>query len=355
MTQQAAAIARGEWIDPADGERTFAAVADEWRETWVDLEPKTRQGYESILGQLTERFCRAHIAALQADVIQGYINELAETKATNTVRRYFTVLGAVMRVAVERRYLATNPTLAVRLPKRRRGEREREHLFLTPAEVAALAEAIAPHFRVLVYVAAYTGLRAGELGGLRRRNVDLLRGTLRVEEALKEISGKLEWGAPKSEASRRTVSLPDPIRELMSDHLGCVSPGGNGPDDLVFTTPTGKPMRHNLFYKRVFKPAVERALPADKHRLRFHDLRHTGGKSQPRGRAEPARRQGAARPRGHPDDRQHLRPPGAVRGRRARGRARPDVRGGERRVARQPGCGYAALGSGLKTLRSPLC
>lgn len=168
---------------------------------------------------------------------------------------------------------AANPCDAVRLPKRQHGARPPERLFLTPPEVAALAEAIQPHYRVFVYTAAYTGLR--ELEGLRRKHVDLLRGTIRVEEALKEIRGHLVFGEPKSAASRRTVSLPKAIRELLSEHLAVASVAGNGPDALVFTTPSGKPIRHNLFYKRVFKPAVERALPPEKQGLRFHDLRHT--------------------------------------------------------------------------------
>jgi integrase len=57
---------------------------------------------------------------------------------------------------------------------------EREEMrFLTPAEVAALADAIAPRYRALVLVGAYGGLRIGELAGLRRCRVDLLRGRSR--------------------------------------------------------------------------------------------------------------------------------------------------------------------------------
>ena len=68
-----------------------------------------------------------------------------------------------------------------RRPAARAGAKAKEMLFLSSAEVQALAEAITPHYRVLVYTAAYTGLRAGELGALRRRDVDLLHGTLHVQ------------------------------------------------------------------------------------------------------------------------------------------------------------------------------
>jgi integrase len=273
MTEQRAAVQRGEWIHPADGERSFSQVAGEWRDTWADLGPKTQAGYESILGQIEKRFGAARVAALTTDAIQRYVNELGGQRASNTVRRYFTVLSSVMRVAVERRYIASNPCASVRLP-RHRGSRP-EQLFLTPEEVSAVAEAVPTHWRTLVYTAAYTGLRSGELCGLRRKRLDVLHGVIHVEEALKDIGGRLVFGEPKSAASRRTVGLPKSIRDMLAEHVAMASPGGNGPDDLVFTTPTGRPIRHNQFYSRVFKPAVRRALPETKHKLRFHDLRHT--------------------------------------------------------------------------------
>jgi integrase len=94
-----------------------------------------------------------------------------------------------------------------------------------------------------------------------------------VAEALKEVDGKLVFGPPKTH-ERRTISLPRFLCEMLTDHLAR-SPGGNGPDELVFPGPQGGPLRHHLFYRRHYKPAVRASLPATKHGLRFHDLRHT--------------------------------------------------------------------------------
>ena len=71
-----------------------------------------------------------------------------------------------------------SPCRRVPLPKVEREEMQ----FLTPAEIAWLADVIDPRYRVLVLVAAYGGLRIGKLAGLRRRRVDLLRGTVEVAE-----------------------------------------------------------------------------------------------------------------------------------------------------------------------------
>ena len=80
--------------------------------------------------------------------------------------------------------------------------------FLTPAEMAWLADVIDGHYRALVLVAAYDDLRIGELAGLRHRRVDLLRGTVEVVEIVTEAAAVLHFGPPKTRAGRRTVGCP---------------------------------------------------------------------------------------------------------------------------------------------------
>jgi integrase len=139
-------------------------------------------------------------------------------------------------------------------------------------DVTAVADAIDPFYRTLVYTAAYTGLRAGELLALTRGDVELLRGVLHVRRALKDVDGTLEIGPTKTHTTR-TVSLPKFLREMLAAHMGQLPDGL--PTALLFPSKTGKPLRHNLFYRRHFKRAVRASLPAEKHGLRFHDLRHT--------------------------------------------------------------------------------
>jgi integrase len=146
---------------------------------------------------------------------------------------------------------------------------EREEMrFLTPAEVAALAGAIDRRYRALVLVGAYGGLRIGELAGLRRARVDLLRGTVSVAEIVVEVGGVLHVGPPKTRASRRTVGLPRFVVEELAAHLG--RPGDL--ETLMFTAPQGGPLRLPAFRCRVWRPAV---IAAGLDGLRIHDLRHT--------------------------------------------------------------------------------
>lgn len=259
LVQQGASVLVGSHIDSRRGARRFEAIADDWRETWADLEPKTCAGYEAILRRhVLPRFGRAKVAALTPKMIQAFVNELSRTRAPNTVRRIYGVVRSVCRVAVEQRCIAADPCEAVRLPKkgsRSAGGTPKRMLFLSPGEVRALAGAMPSRFRLPVYVAAYTGLRAGELWGLRRRDADRLHGVLRVERALKEINSSaasmkdskgLIFGPTKTHATR-AVSLPPFLRSMLTDRAGADLAGGTGPDDLLFPSQRGGPIRHNLF------------------------------------------------------------------------------------------------------------
>jgi integrase len=149
-------------------------------------------------------------------------------------------------------------------------ERAPEMRVATVTQVAALAEAIHHRFRALVLVAAYAGLRWGELVGLRVKRVDLLHGRITVAEQATEIDGHFTWGPPKTEAGRRTVTLPAVAAEALAEHLATYSQPG--PEGLVFTSTEGGLLRRSNFKRRVWRPAIRAAGVAG---LRFHDLRHT--------------------------------------------------------------------------------
>ena len=139
--------------------------------------------------------------------------------------------------------------------------------FLNPAEIAALADTINPRYRALVLTAAYTGLRAGECAGLKLTRLNLLRRQLTVAETLSDVRGHLRFSPPKTNAARRTVTLPASLCDELARHIGEYPT-----EDLVFTAAEGGPIRWSNFRRRSWQPATE-AVGLDG--LRFHDLRHT--------------------------------------------------------------------------------
>ncbi len=295
LGDQLHALRHGNHIDPRKGGRTFATVVEAWRETeMARLAPKSRERYDAVIrGYLLPEWGGTPANAITRETVKRYFARLAAERKDDgellrrpaTVRKIHTVASAVFAAAVEMDILRVNPCHA-----QRRGRSglpapdDREMLFLTAEQVRVLADAMpsadprhpgawARSNQLAIYMLAYGGLRAGELWALRRADVDL-RGRLHVRRAIKAYRGHVEFGPTKSR-KERVVSLPGFVRELLSEHLTDSLPGGAGPDALLFTSPWGEVVRHELWRRRVFVPAVKRALPEHLHGLRVHDLRHT--------------------------------------------------------------------------------
>ena len=327
LTAQASAVQLGNFIDPRRASRPAREVVGAWRETWADLEPKTRVGYESMLTtHFLPVFGDAPIGKITAHALQAHFNARAEALAPKTLRNVYGVFSGVFRVAVEHRYIPVSPLDPVKLPKGKRKRLGGRMLHLSPQEVAQLADAMpSPRLRVAVLLAAYQGPRAGELWALRRRDIDPLRRQVYFVNAIKEINSSaatldgekgLVLGPPKSGEDRNNrlpqflvdelaalLAEPSPagrdgvlvIRETDDGPQFARSPDPFDPDAVVFATERGYAVRHNSFYKRTFRPLIvgRAALPAKRgrrarpavpglwpeghrlHKLRWHDLRHT--------------------------------------------------------------------------------
>jgi integrase len=125
---------------------------------------------------------------------------------------------------------------------------------------------VGAQYRALILVLGFCGLRWGEVAALRVKRVDLLRRRLTVAESVTEVRGRLVWGTPKSHATR-SVPIPRSLTSAFAEVMA-----GKGPDDLVFTTWRGNPLRNLNFRRDVFDRAAEDAGVKD---LTPHELRHT--------------------------------------------------------------------------------
>jgi integrase len=133
-------------------------------------------------------------------------------------------------------------------------------------------------FEALYMLAVTTGLRQGELLGLKWEDVDFQDGVVRVRRTLTRHKGRLLLGEPKTKRSRRTVRLTEAAAKALKDHLTRqieqMERLGDLYEDhgLVFATERGTLVNPTNLRKRSFKPLLKKAgLPT----IRFHDLRHT--------------------------------------------------------------------------------
>jgi integrase len=125
-------------------------------------------------------------------------------------------------------------------------------------------------YRLMLLLASWCGLRFGELAELRRRDVDLSNGVLRIRRAVVRVDGDTVVGAPKSDAGTRDVAIPPHLLPTVKEHLNAnITGGGDGP---LFPSADGKHLAPSTLY-RSFHVARRAAGRPD---LRFHDLRHTG-------------------------------------------------------------------------------
>lgn len=174
------------------------------------------------------------------------------------------LLHRIMASAVDGGLIGANPARRVGQPSSPHSETR----FLSPEEVERLIQATPDRWKPFVMLAAWCGLRFGEISALKLERVDFKAGRIRVEETLAEVSGKLHVGPPKNKANR-AVAAPPFVLEAIADHVGAYP---RGPGGLVFAAPRGGHVRRTNFRNRVWVPAIREA---GVEPLRFHDLRHT--------------------------------------------------------------------------------
>jgi len=263
---------QGVLIPHSHGSVGFDQVADVWLTSIHGRRrPKTIDGYEKLLNlHVRPAFGARRIGSVSYADVDRFVRELeASGRRPGTVRNAFFVVKMVFDYGIRDGRIRNNPCTGVELPS----PRSPEMLFLTAAEVRALAAAIderwlantrvrkspggPPPYNVLVEFAAFTGLRAGEVAALRIGSVDLRRGTVRVARSASTVRGELVEGEPKTKAGRRTISLPGQVVAELVEHMARYSEAG--PDGLVFPGPRGGALRASLWRQRFWRPAVTSA------------------------------------------------------------------------------------------------
>lgn len=343
----------GVMFDPKRGGITFREVASAWLDSRQgDLKPSTFDGYRYALADTANRrgdmkhmgidvvFGGYPVNAITREDIQAWVQRMLDAgKKPSTVRHAFWIVRMVLEQAVIDNRLPSNPADYVKLPTDhsvnggKPGVVDDPSQFLTPTQVAALVDALPWPYNLYAHVAAWSGLRAGELCGLQVGDIDLPEptdtnrvGALRVERTVRVIGGELRHLTPKTKGSRRKVPLTAETTALLRDYLR-EHPRRGEPDAPLFPNvrltvprPTGVktkttvkagakltaadrqaaalatltvaeaearlvldwggPLRHGVLYKAVYRPAVLRAnlhagYAALPPALGFHALRHT--------------------------------------------------------------------------------
>jgi integrase len=258
---------RGELAGMVRTDATFADAADEyirWLREDRQRKPSTLRDYRSIINaHLLPAFGSERLEDMTTDQVEAWSAKLAARGTMNnrTRLKILTVLHGVMKRAVRVWKLPRNPVSDVEKPVQHRSVGIE---VFSPEDVMALVRQAASEQDAAIYlVAAFTGLRRGELVALRWRDVDFPRSHIRVTASYTE--GGLS--TPKSGKARSV-----PMAPVVAETLAKLAESSSD-DGLVFPGSHGAYLDASALYRR-YKAALVRAGLRD---LRFHDLRHTFG------------------------------------------------------------------------------
>ena len=256
---------------------TVGQWLDTWMENYAKLQVrassyKTYQGFienhiKPALGDVPlEKLTAMNLQRLYKYLLESGRVECTEARnkpkglSVKTVRNINQMISSALNCAVEQRLIPANPTKGCVLPKL-----ERKEMKILPPESLGtfFEEAQRSGVFELYYIDLATGLRRGELLGLKWNDIDLDKGIIHVRRQVLRQNGKVVEAPPKTKNSYRNIAIgADAIKVLK---------GVEQKDEYVFPSPYGGPMSPDSvlhMLQRVLKRA-------GLERIRFHDLRHT--------------------------------------------------------------------------------
>ena len=241
------------------------------------LHPNTFKDYSQVIrDHINPSIGSIKLKDLNPDHIQVFYSIKLENGTTPTRVRYIhAVLHRALNLAVRWGYIDRNPAKFVNKPRQPRKEMnslstEQVRIFLIKSRGS--------RYETLFYLAVTTGLRIGEILGLRWSDIDWESGSLRIQRQLQRVHGKgLIFSKPKSRSGRRLIMLGSTTTQKLQDHKRHqhmqIQDAGKEWEvlDLVFPETNGSPSKPRKITRHFKTLLLEAGLP----NIRFHDLRHT--------------------------------------------------------------------------------
>jgi integrase len=294
--EQEADIRRGTWLDPERGAITLDAYHAKWMPA-QDLSDSTVDRYDSYYRtHLSPKWGAVALRDIDPLDVAAFEKHLRAARASATADGVMMVLRMMMADAVYEKRLAASPVQ----PRRRRGKRTaptaRKGVATTLEALDAIRARLPAPEALMALCAAFTGMRWGEVIGLRRSFLMLIpadgdvpaSGWYDIDEKIGAVhedkGGRRDFGPPKNRRGR-TVELPSFLVALLLAHLETIP----AKRDLLFVDGANNPHRRSNFDRRLWRPACDgwpvretsrghpgrEAAPPIVQGLHFHDLRHT--------------------------------------------------------------------------------
>ena len=262
------------------GQYTVGQWMDVWFENYakIKVRPSSHQTYRGYI----ENHIKPNIGSIPLNKLtslelqklykkllgNGRVERIESKKqpkglSAKTVRNINQIISSALNLAIEQKLILTNPADACALPKL-----EHREMKTLPVEqlTSFLREAKESGVFEMYYIELATGLRRGELLGLKWSDIDLEHGSLRVQRQIARIDGEIVEAPLKTKNAYRTLPLSaDAIDVLKTQEKKC------GNSQYVFPSPTGGPISPDSVLHMLHRVLKRAGLP----KVRFHDLQHS--------------------------------------------------------------------------------
>ena len=256
----------------------------EWLDKWMDeymmftLRESTLESYGCLIRNQVKPFIGSKpLSALTTSEMQKFYNKIkkegrvrehpihGKALADSMVRSIHMMLHEALDMAVKERLIVKNPTNGTTVPKCNYAEKQ----VLVDSQLDTFLAAIEtyPEWVDFFYTEVMTGLRKGEICGLKWSDVDFESGKLRVQRAVTRQKGDIRIGETKTDTGMRVIVLPPSVLDMLRRRKA------EALSEWIFyklTSPC-EPMSPDAAYRKLKIILKNAELPL----IRFHDLRHT--------------------------------------------------------------------------------
>lgn len=276
LADEARLIDLGLWSPPAERalleERAKGTTFGVYAERWIGerpLRPRTKNLYRSQLDRLIlPTFDNRQLAGITTQDVRTWLAGLDEGNPRQNQQTY-QLFKTILGTANDDKLITENPANVRGMSK---VSRKRSIRVLNPNDIERLADAMAPESRASVLVAAWCGLRWGELSELRRADVATDGAAVTVSRGVvyDTASKAFNVGEPKTAAGRRRIVVPPHVREALSKHLD--EHVGPERDALLFPAPGGGHQTNDRYAYHLSRAAAAVGIEG----VTPHVLRHSG-------------------------------------------------------------------------------
>ncbi|MFJ2188579.1 tyrosine-type recombinase/integrase [Kitasatospora sp. NPDC087861] len=246
LAEMQTSIRKKDWRDPDAGAVNFAKYADAWT-TERGLMPTTLELYRRLLRlHLEPAFGELDLDEITPPLVRAWRAELRATGKHTTAAKAYRLPKSVMATATDDELIRRNQCRLKGAGK----ESAEECGIASIEQVYELAELVGPRWRAMVLLADFTALRPEELAELRRKDINLVAGTVQVRLATPELNtGRRALGDTKSEAGKRVVTIPAAVLPDVRLHLELFA--GKEQEGLLFVGEKGAPFHRTTFGRGV--------------------------------------------------------------------------------------------------------